>query len=191
MELCNFRGKQESISEALQITLPEHAVISVTGSGGKTSLIFAWAKELARSGKKVAITTTTHMLRHAEPLDEGITITAKDDPERPGKLMSPGDEVLERLRDEYDVVLIEADGSRGMPLKWPAPWEPVVPEYSDFTVCVAGLSALAETPPMSFTAQTICRTGSNVRPSMSICFMPCFHRAKAARKTHAENSVFS
>jgi len=142
MELSNFRGKQESISEALQITLPAHAVISVTGSGGKTSLIFAWAKELAGSGKKVAITTTTHMLRHTEPLDEGITIIAEDDPEKPGKLMSPGDDVLERLRSEYDVVLIEADGSRGMPLKWPAPWEPVVPEYSDFTVCVAGLSAL-------------------------------------------------
>lgn len=142
MELSNFRGKQNSITEALQIKLPEHAVISVTGSGGKTSLIFAWAKELAGSGKKVAITTTTHMLPHTEPLDEGITLAAKEDPEKPGKLMSPGDDVIRSLREEYDAVLIEADGSRGMPLKWPAPWEPVVPEYSDFTVCVAGLSAL-------------------------------------------------
>lgn len=142
MELCNFRGKQNSITEALQIRLPEHSVISVTGAGGKTSLIFAWAKELAASGKKVVITTTTHMAKYGGPLDEGITIIADDDPGHPGKVMSPGDDILEKLKDEADVVLIEADGSRRMPLKWPAPWEPVVPEYSDFTVCVAGLSAL-------------------------------------------------
>ena len=47
MELWNFRGKQNTITEALQISLPEHAVISVVGAGGKTSLIFAWARELA------------------------------------------------------------------------------------------------------------------------------------------------
>lgn len=29
-----------------------------------------------------------------------------------------------------------------MPLKWPADREPVIPDYTDFTVCVAGLSAL-------------------------------------------------
>jgi CTP:molybdopterin cytidylyltransferase MocA len=39
-------------------------------------------------------------------------------------------------------VLIEADGSRRMPLKWPADREPVIPDYTDVTVCVAGLSAL-------------------------------------------------
>ena len=42
--------------------LPNHAVISVVGAGGKTSLIFALADELANSGKKIVVTTTTHML---------------------------------------------------------------------------------------------------------------------------------
>ena len=60
MKLWNYRGEQKSITEALQIKLPEHAVISVTGAGGKTSLIFAWARELAADGKNVVITTTTH-----------------------------------------------------------------------------------------------------------------------------------
>ena len=62
MELSNFKGKQNTITEALQLGIPEHAVISLTGAGGKTSLIFGWAKELASEGRKVAITTTTHML---------------------------------------------------------------------------------------------------------------------------------
>ena len=142
MELWNFRGKQNNITDALQIRLPEHAVISIVGAGGKTSLIFAWARELAASGKKVVITTTTHMYRPESMEEDNIRIVAQDDPERPGKVMAPPSDVLDSLRETADVVLIEADGSRRMPLKWPAPWEPVVPDFTDFTVCVAGLSAL-------------------------------------------------
>ncbi len=142
MELWNFRGKQNNITDALQIRLPEHAVISVVGAGGKTSLIFAWARELASSGKSVVITTTTHMYR-PERMEEGsIRIVVSDDPERPDKVTAPPAEILDRLREEADVVLIEADGSRRMPLKWPADREPVIPDYTDITVCVAGLSAL-------------------------------------------------
>ena len=144
MELWNFRGKQNTITEALQLRLPEHAVISVVGAGGKTSLIFAWARELAAAGKKVVITTTTHMYRPDRMEEDGIRIVVSDDPERPDKVMAPPAEVLDGLRETADVVLIEADGSRRMPLKWPAPWEPVVPDYTDFTVCVAGLSAIGK-----------------------------------------------
>lgn len=144
MELWNFRGKQNTITEALQISLPEHAVISVVGAGGKTSLIFAWARELAAAGKNVVITTTTHMYR-PERMEEGnIRIVVSDDPYRPDKVTAPPSEVLDSLRDTADVVLIEADGSRRMPLKWPADREPVIPDYTDFTVCVAGLSALGK-----------------------------------------------
>ena len=144
MELWNFRGKQNTITEALQLRLPEHAVISVVGAGGKTSLIFAWAHELAAAGKNVVITTTTHMYRPDRMEEDGIRIVVSDDPERPDKVMAPPAEVLDGLRETADVVLIEADGSRRMPLKWPAPWEPVVPDYTDFTVYVAGLSAIGK-----------------------------------------------
>jgi molybdenum cofactor cytidylyltransferase len=142
MELWNFRGKQNTITEALQLKLPEHAVISVVGAGGKTSLIFAWARELASAGKNVVITTTTHMYRPERMEEDGIRIVVSDDPERPDKVSAPPAEVLDSLRDTADVVLIEADGSRRMPLKWPADREPVIPDYTDVTVCVAGLSAL-------------------------------------------------
>ena len=36
-------------------------IISVVGGGGKTSLIFRLAEELAEQGKKVIVTTTTHI----------------------------------------------------------------------------------------------------------------------------------
>ena len=142
MQLWNLRGKQDTITGALQITLPEHAVISVTGAGGKTSLIFAWARELASAGKKVVITTTTHMYRPSTVSEDNISIVVSDDPERSDKVTAPPADVLEGLRETADVVLIEADGSRRKPLKWPAEWEPAVPDYTDFTVCVAGLSAV-------------------------------------------------
>ena len=170
MELWNFNGQQNKITDALKVNLPEHAVISVTGAGGKTSLIFAWARELAASGKKVAITTTTHMAEVKQgtvlcftsviydsddpqstcstakkELDNGriIFVGARDN-ENPGKIKSPSAPVLEYICKTADVTLIEADGSRRMPLKWPAPWEPVVPDNTDITVCVCGLSAVGK-----------------------------------------------
>lgn len=181
MELWNFRGKQNSITAALQLSMPDHAVISITGSGGKTSLIFAWARELALSGKRIAVTTTTHMAHpdHVKDashypydgvsviyiqadgpaagvdeftaidhqLEEGnIVMVVSPDPERPAKVMSPPQAVMEHLCKTADIIFIEADGSRKMPLKWPAPWEPVVPGNTDITVCVAGLSALGCRP---------------------------------------------
>ena len=181
MELWNFRGKQNSITAALQLSIPDHAVISITGSGGKTSLIIAWAHELALSGKRTVITTTTHMAHPDHVKDDprcpydGITaiyapsdgsapdvaipaaidrqrdcrnivMAVSPDPERPVKVMSPPQAVMDHLYKTADVILIEADGSRRMPLKWPAPWEPVVPGNTDITVCVAGLSALGRRP---------------------------------------------
>ena len=142
MKLWNFRGEQSNITDALQLRLPEHAVISVVGAGGKTSLIFAWARELAAAGKNVVITTTTHMYRPECMEEEGIRIVAADDPERTDKITAPPSDVLESLRETADVVLIEADGSRRRPLKWPGDREPVIPDYTDITVCVAGLSAV-------------------------------------------------
>ena len=43
-----------------------------------------------------------------------------------GKLSSPA-EPLDQLAQRFDYVLAEADGSKRLPLKAHAPWEPVVP----------------------------------------------------------------
>ena len=171
MELSNFKGKQNTITEALQLGIPEHAGISLTGAGGKTSLIFGWAKELASEGRKVAITTTTHMLspermkEETVDLYQGIDVFCCDGTEttgqiddaiaksdilfvfspcedRPSRVTAPPDAILSHLYDAADVTLIEADGSRRMPVKWPASYEPAVPDRTDITVYVVGLSAV-------------------------------------------------
>lgn len=179
MRFWNYRGEQNNITDALQLRFSGNTTVCITGSGGKTSLVFSWARELAAAGKRTAVTTTTHMSDPALIDDEGsgeyegITVIYADpgeiqpdssllthidsalnsneivmlvsrDPDRPGKVMAPPEWAAGHLRDTADAVLIEADGSRRMPLKWPAPWEPVVPDYTDITVCVAGLSSLGK-----------------------------------------------
>ena len=175
MKIWNSDGQQNSISDALGIILPEHAVISIVGAGGKTSLMFAWARELADSGKKVVVTTTTHMLhpKFAGDIYEGSAVIyypkyaadsqtlsedfaqidellSKDkilmltttDPANERKVTAAPDEIFDYACNAADVVLIEADGSRSMPVKMPKSHEPVVPSNTDVTVCVAGLSSL-------------------------------------------------
>ncbi len=59
-----------------------------------------------------------------------------------GKLTGLAFDDLLRLGDLYDLVLIEADGAKSMPLKAPAVYEPVIPPFSDRTFVICGLDAL-------------------------------------------------
>lgn len=126
--------------------------VSFVGAGGKSTLIEYIAAEGLRRGKRVAITTTTKIWAR-EPyvlFDRGVRWPA-DLPKllRVGKAIEDGKltgldpgEIWE-LSQNYDLVLIEADGSKGMPLKYPADYEPVVPPFSDLVLVVAGLDAIS------------------------------------------------
>ena len=50
--------------------------------------------------------------------------------------------LLEQLPELADRVIIEADGTKGLPLKVPNDREPVIPAFADAVIAVAGLSAL-------------------------------------------------
>ncbi len=58
------------------------------------------------------------------------------------KLTGLSADEVEMLGRQCDFVLIEADGAKRRPLKYPAHYEPVIPPFSDLTVVVAGLDAL-------------------------------------------------
>ncbi|MEG1994362.1 MAG: hypothetical protein RR048_05570, partial [Oscillospiraceae bacterium] len=58
-----------SLFDALNIK--PYKMVSIIGGGGKTSLMFSLAKELKNKGKKVAITTSTHIMRPS--ISDGIT----------------------------------------------------------------------------------------------------------------------
>lgn len=136
---------------------PSHRAIAVVGSGGKTSLIWRLTEELVQAGKKVAVTTTTHMAMERERpfaldgegaetliLKYGYVLAASIDRQKE-KLCALSYEKLKEISGLCDVLLIEADGARKKPFKIPMEWEPVIPEFTDLVIAVSGLDALGKT----------------------------------------------
>jgi probable selenium-dependent hydroxylase accessory protein YqeC len=125
--------------------------IAFVGAGGKTSLIEYLAEETAKRNKKTVITTTTkiyarepYLLLAQNRRGDGPA----DNPIRTGKTIEDGkltavtfDDIHE-LGKTFDTVLIEADGAKGKPLKYPAPHEPVIPPFSGMVFVLAGFDGL-------------------------------------------------
>ena len=122
-------------------------VTAVIGSGGKTTLLRTLSRELPGT---VLLATTTHVLPfEGVPLvtDGGEAavrralaesrVVCVGTPAAEGKLTAPAlpFSVLTRLAD---YVLVEADGSRRLPLKAHAPHEPVIPKEAGCVLCVIG-----------------------------------------------------
>jgi molybdenum cofactor cytidylyltransferase len=104
----------------------------------------------------VIVTTTTHIfppdgmetLTNAREADvraalEKDGVVCVGTPSKQGKLSAPElpIHVLETLAD---YVLVEADGARRYPLKAPAMHEPVIPDYPDLVIAVAGLDGVGK-----------------------------------------------
>lgn len=142
--------------QALQLDMERHRVVTLVGGGGKSSTMYALARQARDAGKRVIVTTSTHILPHP-----GIFLTDDPEPEhlkhcleehgvitlgtlgRADKLCGTGE--IGVCRGVADVVLIEGDGARVKPLKVPAAHEPVIPPETDAVVAVAGLDALDQT----------------------------------------------
>ena len=127
-------------------------VTAVVGSGGKTSLIEQLAQELQSRGT-VLICTTTKMWR---PEADAVLCRTKEETIaalKSGKITYVG-EVNEQNKlippafDGWwllaDFVLVEADGSAGLPLKAHAEWEPVLPPACGKVICVVGASGIGK-----------------------------------------------
>lgn len=128
--------------------------VALVGAGGKTTIAHALADELASHRLRVVITTTTKMslepalvtdvpaaLDRLGGLDFGGVVVAGE-PVTPAKFGGFGPEGLVALRDACDVLIVEADGSRRLPIKVPGSNEPVVPPETDLLLVVAGLTSL-------------------------------------------------
>lgn len=150
--------RTDSILKALDIDTDRYPVLSVVGGGGKTSLIFRIMEELTAVGKKVLITTTTHMAYEPDrPFAEdgdmisikqnlegcGYTIAASLDREK-RKIGALSEEKLKEIKVLADVMLIEADGAKRYPLKVPASWEPVIWKPTNLVIAAAGSDAVGE-----------------------------------------------
>ena len=120
-------------------------VTALIGSGGKTSLMLRLCRELPGT---VIVCTSTHIFP-AEDLPlvtEPMTmlparkICAGTWAEN-GKLTAPV-QSFEELAVLADYVLVEADGSKGLPLKAHLAHEPVIPACANQTIQVLDLTGL-------------------------------------------------
>ena len=149
-----------SLSQALRVS--SSPCIALIGSGGKTTAMFQVARELPQP---VIVTATSHLGTWQTGLADRHIITdasnAPDGLERElnGVILITGGIDGDRTRPihadllnwlyqfcGYHAIplLIEADGSRGKPLKAWAEHEPPIPPFVDLVVQVVGLSGLAE-----------------------------------------------
>ena len=158
---------ETTLVEALGVE--DAKLISICGAGGKTTLMFTLAKMFACQGDQVLITTTTKIaLAEAEdtwpaiaansaeeiidlsreliPEQGGAVIATTGKAKDPIKLGGLSPEEIDRLKEKgtFDRILVEADGSRRLPLKAPASYEPVVPSSTDTFIAVAGLNGLGK-----------------------------------------------
>lgn len=161
---CAIIQDMKLIETIAGLLLPEgHGVMSITGAGGKTSTMTALARHFRSRGHSVLITTTTKIqspklhdydvdhvftseqdvLSHS-PLAGESVLYAESALMDPKKLVSPRLEILDILIPRYDVVLIEADGSKGLPLKYHTSRDPVVVAQTDATLAVIGASAFSD-----------------------------------------------
>lgn len=158
------------LAAALHPLLPEgKGVIAFVGAGGKTSALFRLASAMAGPGQRVLITTTTHLLDpHGEPsrpafdlvlrpdmeapvssatlpeVRAGLTVLLSREAEPPGKMKGIHPSWIPALRATWDLILVEADGSKRLPVKAPAAHEPVLPPGTDLVVGVVGLDCLGQ-----------------------------------------------
>lgn len=129
-------------------------VICLAGAGGKTSCLRRLAWEGRERNMTPVVITTTHIYRPsafaALNLGPGETARMAGEqglavagcPGKDGKLSFPGWDWYEDLCGQTGLILVEADGSRRLPIKTSGPCEPVIPANTSLILCVLGLSAL-------------------------------------------------
>ena len=128
----------EFLRPSLSFFLRSSNVISISGSGGKTSLLIALGNYFYNQGEKVLLTTTTHLGRDIDYGDADLFVELGER----NRYKCPGEDKIKAKIKDYDRVLIEADGSRRLPLKYHTLRDPVVIDETTSTLSVVGLSAL-------------------------------------------------
>lgn len=151
------------LASALRLPDQYPLMVSLVGAGGKTTTMLRLAEEYRSAGKKVLVSTTTKIFNPPEthkdalvlgesclmsytPLP-GTIVVAADAIEANDKLCGFTAAVFEKiiLYGAYDVILVEADGAKGRPIKAPAEYEPVIPQTTHVVLGLVGMDVLGQT----------------------------------------------
>lgn len=144
--------------------LSQGEVISLTGAGGKTTLMYALAKDLSSDGRLAITTTTTKILPPSEQDSELLLLDSEDSlidkasdlrgrhhvitiagkSLGSGKLEGVSTDLVDRMSSMGGIsgIIVEADGSARRSLKAPNATEPVIPGSTTLVVAVAGMGTV-------------------------------------------------
>ncbi len=151
-----------------QLLIGNHRFVHLIGGGGKTTLMYALAAALRNRGQTVLSTTTTRIYRPTPDQSPAVllgdpspdllaetlrvhghlTLAAGEippvEPSSRIKLRGLAPDHLARLHDARvaDVIVVEADGSAGRPIKGHADYEPALCPDADAVVLVVGVDAV-------------------------------------------------
>ncbi|HEA66337.1 MAG TPA: putative selenium-dependent hydroxylase accessory protein YqeC [Desulfobacterales bacterium] len=162
---CTSISAHQSLLEAL--ALNRRGVVSFSGAGGKTSLMFRLARELSKEGGPVLTTTTTKIRMPTPDQSPGVIYSVSSEELlskarnifqihrhfSAGAQISSNKKVLGFPPDFVDElwysgmfrwILVEADGAAGRSIKVPGPDEPVIPACSNIVIGVLGLDAIGK-----------------------------------------------
>ena len=128
---------------------------AIIGGGGKTTLLYALAREASKHAR-VIVCTTTHIFppAHLPCLTDGSVESVRQALEKTrcvcvgtknelGKFSAPKI-LFSELLELAEYVFVEADGSKHRPLKAHADYEPVIPPEASQTILVLGVSGLGK-----------------------------------------------
>lgn len=145
----------QQLHELLKI---EKGITAVIGGGGKTTLINSLAEELRHDGKVIICTTTkicppenvrlicpddSNSIREALAKAGEPVICVAGSMQNSRKLDMPNTP-LDELETMADYILVEADGSKQLPLKAHASHEPVIPKNATQTILVMGVDGIGK-----------------------------------------------
>lgn len=135
--------------------IEKNSVTGITGSGGKTSMMFLLAEELSKKGR-VLVTTSTKiyepfkkqyeylfLLNSNEKIKgDGKNITVLGSEIKDGKLISPKEDDILKIKSEYDYILYEGDGAREKLLKIWNDNEPCIFSFTDNIIGIANIKSI-------------------------------------------------
>ncbi|EOU1756763.1 selenium cofactor biosynthesis protein YqeC [Clostridium perfringens] len=144
---------KNSLSDLIDIKIGD--IISVVGSGGKTTFIYNLAKEI--KNKKILISSTTKMLYPEENQVDYFFCLAEDNEisikegrtfiggEKVSKNKISGDiSLIKKYISRFDYILLECDGSKTKPLKGWNSTEPVILNETTKTIGIIPLHIVGE-----------------------------------------------
>ncbi|MDD4750918.1 MAG: selenium cofactor biosynthesis protein YqeC [Synergistaceae bacterium] len=191
-ELLTGEKLIRAVDDSLEIM--KYKVISITGGGGKTSLMFALGRYSAENAFTL-LTTTTKIFPPEKNECPFEIIAGPDDliktlegsvslpsmvtaaKERSGEKLSgyTTEDIAEIVsKSSVGRTIVEADGSRGLSLKAYEEWEPPVPAVSDCHFVVMGADIFtAPLSPLNVFRFDILRDKFAIQPGECLSFANC------------------